>query len=144
MKISRIWKRTLATSLAVAMALGAGEVSACTSFLLKAENGDYVYGRTLEFALMLHSNIIVMPRGYENKGVGPDGTAGSGLTYKAKYAATGMNAFNLPVVIDGINEKGLGAAMYYFPGLAKFQEVAAKDIRYISIDQSASVTDLSK
>lgn len=127
MKISNIWKKALATSLAAAMALGAGNASACTSFLLKAENGEFVYGRTLEFALMLHSKVIVIPRGYENKGTGPDGKAGSGLTYKAKYAATGMNAFNLPVVIDGVNEKGLGAGMYYFPGLAKFQEVTADE-----------------
>lgn len=119
--------RTLcATSLAAVLAF-ATTAEACTSFLLKAENGDYVYGRTLEFALMLHSNIIVMPRGYENKGMGPDGKAGSGLAYQAKYAATGMNALDLPVVIDGINEKGLAAGMFFFPTLAKFQDVAPAD-----------------
>jgi choloylglycine hydrolase len=91
----------------VVMTFTATTANACTSFLLKAENGEYVYGRTLEFALMLKSSIIVMPRGYENKGVGPDGKAGSGLVYKAKYAATGMNGLGLPVVVDGINEKGL-------------------------------------
>lgn len=120
-------RKLISAIAAAAMLFGTTAANACTSFLLKADNGDYVYGRTLEFALMLKSNIIVMPRGYENKGVGPDGKAGSGLTYKAKYAATGMNAFNLPVVIDGINEKGLGAAMYYFPDLAEFEEVDADE-----------------
>lgn len=112
-----------ATSFAAMLAFSTS-ADACTSFLLKAENGQFVYGRTLEFALMVHSNVIVMPHGYENKGTGPDGKAGSGLTYKAKYAATGMNALGLPVVIDGINEKGLAAGMFFFPSLAKFQDVA--------------------
>ncbi len=119
--------RTLcATSLAAILAFGSA-AEACTSFLLKAENGDFVYGRTLEFALMLKSEIIVMPRGYENKGMGPDGKAGSGLTYKAKYAATGMNALGFPLVIDGINEKGLAAGMFFFPNLARFEDVAPAD-----------------
>lgn len=112
---------------AAAMVFSTTAANACTSFLLKAENGEFVYGRTLEFALMLKSNIIVMPRGYENKGVGPDGMAGGGLTYKAKYAATGMNGLGLPVVIDGINEKGLAAGMFFFPNLAKFQDVTPEE-----------------
>lgn len=120
----RTYRKLISTIAAAAMVFSTTAANACTSFLLKAENGEYVYGRTLEFALMLKSNIIVMPRGYENKGVGPDGKAGSGLTYNTKYAATGMNALNLPVVIDGINEKGLAAGMFYFPNLAKFQDVA--------------------
>lgn len=115
-----------AASVAATLAF-ATSAEACTSFLLKADNGDYVYGRTLEFALMLHSKIIVMPHGYENKGTGPDGKPGSGLTYKTKYAATGMNALDLPVVVDGINEKGLAAGMFFFPNLAKFQDVAPAD-----------------
>lgn len=119
--------RTLcATSLAAVLAF-ATTADACTSFLLKAENGEFVYGRTLEFALMLKSQVIVMPRGYDNKGVGPDGKAGSGLAYKAKYGATGMNALGLPVVVDGINEKGLAAGMFFFPNLAKFQDVAPEE-----------------
>ena len=117
-------RKLISAIAAAAMAFTGPVANACTSFLLKAENGEFVYGRTLEFALMLKSQIIVMPRGYENKGVGPDGKAGSGLIYKAKYAATGMNALGLPVVIDGINEKGLAAGMFFFPNLAKFQDVS--------------------
>ena len=117
------YRKLISVIAAAAMALSVTPANACTSFLLKAENGDFVYGRTLEFALKLNSQIMVMPRGYENQGVGPDGKAGSGLIYKAKYAATGTNALGLPVVIDGINEKGLAAGMFFFPNLAKFQEV---------------------
>ena len=121
------YRKVVGAIAAVAMTVTGPGANACTSFLLKAENGEFVYGRTLEFALMLKSQIIVMPRGYENKGVGPDGKAGSGLVYKAKYAATGMNALGLPVVIDGINEKGLAAGMFFFPNLAKFQAVSPQE-----------------
>ncbi|MFO1461383.1 MAG: choloylglycine hydrolase family protein [Verrucomicrobiota bacterium] len=120
-------RHLISTVAAAAVAFGTTTAHACTSFLLKAENGDVVYGRTLEFALMLHSQVIVVPRGYENHGVGPDGKAGGGLVYKARYAATGMNALNLPVVVDGINEKGLAAGMFFFPSLAKFQEVSPNE-----------------
>ena len=120
-------RNLISVATAAAMALAASSAVACTSFLLKADNGDFVYGRTLEFALMLNSQVIVMPRGYENKGVGPDGKAGSGLVYKAKYAATGMNALGLPVVVDGINEKGLAAGMFFFPNLARFQDVPPQE-----------------
>lgn len=116
--------RTLcATSIAAALAFSTTAANACTSFLLKAENGEVVYGRTLEFALPINSQLIVMPRGYVNKSTGPDGKAENGLTYSAKFAATGMNGLGLPVIVDGINEKGLAAGMFFFPGLAKFQDV---------------------
>ena len=46
-----------------AAAFGTTTAHARTSFLLKAENGDVAHGRTLEFALMLHSQVIVAPRG---------------------------------------------------------------------------------
>ena len=123
----RTYRKLISTIAAAAMVFSTTAANACTSFLLKAENGEYVYGRTMEFGLQVHSKLLVMPRGYENKGVGPDGKAGSGLTYKAKYAATGMNGLELPVIIDGINEKGLAAGLFFFPNLAKFQDVAPEE-----------------
>ena len=127
MNILTSWRAACATSLAAMLAFSATAAEACTSFLLKAQNGDVVYGRTLEFALKLGSQVIVMPRGHLNKSMGPDGNTENGLAYKSKYAATGMNGLNLPVIVDGINEKGLAAGMFFFPNLAKFQDVAEAD-----------------
>ena len=81
----------------------------------------------MEFALPLHSKLMVMPRNYLNEGIGPDGQSGSGLTFKAKYAVAGMNGLDLPYFVDGINEKGLSGGMLFFPGLAKFQDVSASE-----------------
>ena len=125
--MTSIYKKLISSALAGAMVLSASAAQACTSFLLKAQNGDVVYGRTLEFALMLNSQINVIPRNLAIKGTGPDGTAGSGLTYTSKYGAVGMNALNLPIIVDGINEKGLAAGMFFFPGLAGFQATTAAD-----------------
>ena len=116
-----------ATSIAAVLAFSATAADACTSFLLKADSGEFVYGRTMEFALPLHSKLMVMPRNLDIQGIGPDGKDGSGLNFKTKYAATGMNGLDLPDFVDGINEKGLNGGMLYFPQLAEFQDVGAAD-----------------
>lgn len=113
----------LATLAALSIAAAPVTAHACTSFLLKAQDGAAVYGRTLEFGLQLESQLIVVPRAYTIKGTGPDGTAGAGLEWTGKYAAVGANGLGLPVLIDGLNEKGLAGGLLFFPNLAKFQEV---------------------
>lgn len=127
MKLYKTWRSLTVASLAAVVAVSGGPAMACTSFNLKARNGDVVYGRTLEFALPLKSDLIVIPRNLEIKGRGPDGNPGTGLLYKTKYGATGANGLGLPDLVDGINEKGLAAGMLNFPGLAEFQEVGPAD-----------------
>lgn len=118
------WHRLCASTIAAVMALSSGSALACTSFNLKAQNGNVVYGRTLEFALPLKSDLLIIPRNLAIKGRGPDGQEGTGLLYTTKYGATGANGLGLPFLVDGINEKGLAAGMLNFPGLAEFQEVS--------------------
>ena len=84
-----------------------------------------IYARTLEFAVDLASNVAVVPRGFEAGGTAPDDKPG--MAWKTKYAAVGANAENLPVIIDGLNEKGLASGIFYFPGYVKYQEVAQGD-----------------
>ncbi|XSG81784.1 MAG: linear amide C-N hydrolase [Methyloligella sp. ZOD6] len=92
--------------------------NACTSFLIKTENGDPIYGRTMEFGVPLKSNIVVVPRGlkYEASTL-PDNT---GWSWEGKYAATGMNVLGTPYIVDGVNEKGLTGGILYFPGYAGY------------------------
>ncbi len=121
-------KRTCCRRSAV-LALPVAQAQACTSFLLKAGDGGYVYGRTLEFGLPLQSRIIAIPKNYAFSGTGPDGTAGSGLGWTAKYATGGANAFGLPILADGMNEAGLAGGMLYLPGLAQYQSVRRRTPR---------------
>ncbi|BGE86860.1 hypothetical protein Ms3S1_32960 [Methylosinus sp. 3S-1] len=108
-----------ATTLLAAPAL------ACTSFLLKAADGSRVYGRTLEFGFPLESQAVVIPRRFVSHATGADGK--SAWSWKSRYAIAGMNAFGLPVVVDGVNEKGLAGGILYFPGFASYADPAQAD-----------------
>lgn len=98
--------------------------NACTSVLLPAQDGGYVYARTMEFGLQLGSQIVIVPRNLAITATGPAGKIGEGgLTSTTKYAATGANALGLPILLDGFNEKGLSGGLFNFPGFAEFQTV---------------------
>jgi choloylglycine hydrolase len=91
---------------------------ACTGIRLIAADGTVVHARTLEFAIDLESEILVSPRGYERVGLTPDNR--DGLKWKAKYASVGANGVGLPILIDGVNEAGLAAGLFYFPTTAGY------------------------
>ena len=115
------WKpavtRTLAAVVSATM-LWTFSAQACTSFLLVAKDGSKAYGRTLEFGVDMKSQITLLPRGLAMDGSLPNGEKGKPWT--ARYAALGMNGFGLPIMVDGLNEKGLAGGMLFFPGYAKF------------------------
>lgn len=94
---------------------------ACSSFALKETDGNYVYGRTMEFGKSLEEQLVLVPRNHAIKGVGPDGTPGTGLNWATKYAAVGINAFGLDFLVDGMNEKGLSGGMLNQPNYAQYQ-----------------------
>lgn len=124
-----IVRKSVAAAAALAMAGMPVAANACTSFLLKAKDGARVYGRTLEFALPLQSQLIVFPRNLAIKGTGPDGSVGTGLEWKGKYAAMGANGLGLEILVDGLNEKGLAGGLLFFPGLARFQDVGPAEAK---------------
>lgn len=99
--------------------------SACTGITITPKDGSLIFGRTLEFAQDIKSNIIIVPRNKEFVGTTPAG--GAGLRWKTKYGAVGMNSFGLPMFADGVNEKGLHVGIFYFPGYGKYQAVTEKD-----------------
>jgi choloylglycine hydrolase len=106
----------------VATILGlASPVGACTGIRIKPTDGSVIYARTLEFAVDLRSDIIIVPRGAAFVGSAPGG--GPGVRSEAKYGIVGANALGEPIVVDGMNEKGLAVGIFYFPGYARYQEV---------------------
>lgn len=111
------------SSLAALLALS--PAAACTSFRLKAADGSYVYGRTLEFGFPLESEAIVIPRHFAFHATGAGGK--SAWSWKSRYAIAGLNAFGLPVVVDGLNEKGLTGGVLYFPGFASYAKPETVD-----------------
>ena len=111
---------------AVAISLLLGNAAqVCTGIRLIADDGTVVHARTMEFAIDIHSDVIMIPRGYTRVGTTPDGK--EGLKWKAKYASVGANGVGLPVLFDGLNEKGLAAGTFYFPTSAGYMPYSAAD-----------------
>ena len=123
----RFARKTLAMISAAGFFLASAVVpaQACTGIRLIAADGSVVHARTLEFAVDLHSDVIVVPRGYARTGTAPDDK--DGLEWKAKYASVGANALGLPIIIDGVNEAGLAVGLFYFPTTAGYMPYSPAD-----------------
>src|SRR5213595_428846 len=116
--------KTLVTAAAICSLL-APTVQACTGIRLIAEYGTVVHARTMEFAIDLHSDVMMVPRDFARTGTTPDGK--EGLKWKAKYASVGANGVGFPLLFDGVNEKGLAAGTFYFPTSAGYMPYTAAD-----------------
>ena len=119
-------RTTTILALSAISAFASSTAQPCTGITIKPKDGSIIFARTLEFAADLKSNVIVVPRGKEYVGTAPGGKPG--LRWKTKYGTVGANAFDMPVAVDGLNEKGLHVGLFYFPGFAKYQEVKADDV----------------
>jgi len=126
-------RRIMAASLAAWTAITpVGMAQACTYVRLKAENGSYVVGRTMEWGTFdLEPSLNIVPRGAQLAAMQmPDGK--SGASWTAKYGFTGVALVGRPVFADAINEKGLTGHILYLPGFAEYQsydpDQAAKSI----------------
>lgn len=101
----------------------------CTGIQLKAEDGSVIFARTLEFGFDIHSSVIVIPRNHTLKA-----HCDHGHEWKSKYAVVGANAENLPLIADGVNEKGLTGSLFYFAEYAGYQSVAPGEASLASVD----------
>jgi len=108
---------------------------ACTSYITKTTDGYAFYTRTMEFgSTAVFNSMRIIPAGTKFAGSLPDGSF-NGMKWANKYAYVGM-MFNteMPVVADGMNEKGLSGGMLLFPGYGVYQEYqpnsAAKTIAH--------------
>jgi len=128
------------------------KASACTSIVLKAEDGAAVYGRTMEWgAFDLNSRVAVVPSGHEFQGLTPDGKPG--LRWKAKYGLVGLDALDKDFLTDGMNEKGLVVGVLYLPGYAVFQpydparaeiSMGSQDLANYVLTQFATVDEVAE
>lgn len=121
--------KSFGSLLAAGIILSPGVADACSSFVLRNDDKSFVYARTFEFGFSLEEQLALIPRNFAYKGVGPDGVEGSGLNWTGKYAILGTRIFGLPIVIDGMNEKGLTGGMLYAPTTAVFQNPTGADAK---------------
>ncbi len=127
-----------------------GSADACTGITLKSEDGATVVARTMDWSGTEMNNMYtIVPRGHATQSLLPDGTMG-GLSFITLYGYAGLAVEQPEFVIDGTNEAGLSAALFYFPNygdyekynedeqaitLADFQVVSWILSRFSTIDQ---------
>lgn len=133
MNISVILRRAAAAVAALTCALFS-DLSACTGISFMAKDGSFVLARTAEWGGSdLHSRYVVVPRGYRHVSLTADG--GNGLIFTGKYGYVGVAANMDQFVLEGLNEKGLSAGLFFFPGYGKYPE-------YDSTEVSRTVPDM--
>lgn len=102
------------------------ETDACTGITMKANDGSIVYSRTIEWGgSVLNSGYVIVPRGYSQQSMTPSGV--NGMKFTAKYGYVGLTVEQKEFVTEGINEKGLSAGLFYFPGYGKYKEFDEKN-----------------
>ena len=107
---------------AVALTCIASVALACTGITLNGSDGSVVRARTMEWGLFdMKGSLDIVPRGYAMTSPNmPDGKAG--MSWKAKYGFVGTAGLGRPLFMDGMNEVGLSAGLFYLPGFAKYKD----------------------
>ncbi len=102
-------------------ALGASEAGACTGISLTANDGSRVVARTVEWSeSAMQCGYVVTPRGHVHQSLTPTGE--NGMRYKALYGYAGIYTEYAPFVVEGINEAGLSAGLFFFPQYGEYMK----------------------
>jgi choloylglycine hydrolase len=110
-------------SVAYLCVLSPSFADSCTVFRLKASDGSIVVGRSMEFAVDLKYDVIVVPRNKAYISPAPDGK--EGLSWKTSYGYVGIGSLGMDYGLsDGMNEKGLAVGLLWFESDMKWQDVA--------------------
>lgn len=92
--------------------------------MLQTTDRAFINGRTVEFGMDLDMSVAVIPRNMSFTSQTP---VGAGMSYTSKYAVAGIYCFDMPILMDGINEKGLSVGAFYFPGYASYTKVTRRN-----------------
>ncbi|WP_044011237.1 choloylglycine hydrolase family protein [Paucilactobacillus wasatchensis] len=98
----------------------------CTSVMYQNANGKWFLARTMDFAFELGGRPVVISRDFHFN----SDAAQNGFDTKLGFTGAGRD-LNGYILVDGVNEAGVGAATLYFDGLAKF--ATAADINKLNL-----------
>lgn len=92
---------------------------ACTGISLAAKDGSRIVARTVEWsASSMQCGYVVTPRGHLHQSLTPTGT--DGMKYSSVYGYVGIYTEYEPFVVEGINEAGLSAGLFFFPQYGEY------------------------
>ena len=104
------------------MAVSAGFAAnsdACTGISFTALDGSRVVARTVEWAATpMQCGYVVSPRGHVFQAYTPTGE--NGLKYTSLYGFVGIYTEYEPFVVEGVNEAGLSAGLFFFPNYGDY------------------------
>ena len=127
------------------------EAMACTGITLRSKDGGVVLARTIEWGGSdLESRYVIVPRGYEQHAMLPSGE--KGMAFKAKYGYAGFSVEMEAFVAEGLNEAGLSAGLFYFPGYGSYADMPSDgrkcvpDLQLVSyiLSTCSSIEDVRK
>lgn len=94
---------------------------ACTGITLKSKDNSTIAARTIEWGgSYLKSQYVIVPRGYTERSMTPDGAGG--MTYTARYGYVGLAVEQKEFIAEGLNEAGLSAGLFYFPHYGEYEK----------------------
>ena len=97
----------------------AADADACTGISLSSRDGGRVVARTVEWAAApMQCGYVVAPRGHQHQSYTPTGD--NGLKYTSIYGYVGVYTEYEPFVVEGINEAGLSAGLFFFPNYGDY------------------------
>lgn len=99
---------------------------ACTGITLKSKDGATIAARTIEWAeSVMNTMYVVVPRNEVLQSLTPTGM--DGVKFKARYGFVGLAVEQKEFMVEGLNEKGLSAGLFYFPNYGKYQAYETSD-----------------
>lgn len=108
-------------------AVCANSADACTGITLKSKDNGVITARTIEWGESEMENLYtIVPRGYIQQSMLPNGATG-GMTFSSMYGYVGLAVVEPGWVVDGMNEAGLSAGLFYFPGYGQYPEYDPND-----------------
>ncbi|MBQ8501187.1 MAG: choloylglycine hydrolase family protein [Bacteroides sp.] len=127
-------------------------VDACTGITLKSKDGTTVAARTIEWAASVMNTLyVIVPRHQPLRSLTPTGE--DGLRFTSRYGYVGLAVEQKEFVVEGVNEKGLSAGLFYFPNYGKYQpyseaerENSLSDFQVVSyvLGQCATVDEVKE
>ncbi len=94
---------------------------ACTGITLRSKDSSIVIARTVEWgSSILNSDYVIIPRGHHFTTI--TATGPGEMTFNARYGFVGISVVQPEFIVDGMNEAGLAAGLFFFPQYGQYEQ----------------------